>query len=517
MLGRDLVSVFKRFATRLCLLVIGALVGLLLCEFAMRGAGYAIRWDQDRRNALAVSEKHDLVVLCIGESTTEGSFEGGSYPEMLQQILNQAGVGIRFAVMNAGLAGAISEDVIAEFERRLAERLPDIVVSMIGINDSGRTHVWGDVIEPGRGRWYGGWRLYKLYRLLRVGPPPRGGEGPPLVPVLAPAKRFEAEAMGPPPRATPTPADEMLLRKIDALYGRLSEEPSAHVIPSIEDLRGEYPTSSLVVSLLADAYSRQGEGERSHELLQDAYERLPHAGVDLVSRLALSYADRKEYDRAIALAAYASAVLVNPRVAHDVTHYRLMLAGFYERAGRDADAEVALRLVAESINPGKDATYRPLIDFLERKGRRIEAERYQSEQLRVRHEYVNPATRENYIRLYRLARRHDLPLLAMQYPKRSLESLRRFFPQSEGVTFVGNDFFDELILRHGHDRYFTDHFAGDLGHFSQITNCIVATRVAGAILRQVLQLDVDEGSALGQALTSYGCALSSIHRGDLSS
>jgi hypothetical protein len=58
-------------------------------------------------------------------------------------------------------------DILFHLDRDLEQFSPDVVVAMMGINDAGRTHAHGPVIAPGADRWYGSFRVYKLYRLLR--------------------------------------------------------------------------------------------------------------------------------------------------------------------------------------------------------------------------------------------------------------------------------------------------------------------------------------------------------------
>jgi hypothetical protein len=54
-------------------------------------------------------------VLCLGESTT--ALGGASaYPRLLEQILNERGGGRRFTVVNAGLPGITTDQVVAGLE-----------------------------------------------------------------------------------------------------------------------------------------------------------------------------------------------------------------------------------------------------------------------------------------------------------------------------------------------------------------------------------------------------------------
>jgi tetratricopeptide (TPR) repeat protein len=110
----------------------GLILSLVLLEAGLRLGGFIFSSVQGAGNLRSAKQKGTYRILCLGESTTQGQ-----YPHLLEQVLNQRNVGVRFSVIDKG-RGAINTSVIlGEIEAYLTEYHPDMVVAMMGINDSG--------------------------------------------------------------------------------------------------------------------------------------------------------------------------------------------------------------------------------------------------------------------------------------------------------------------------------------------------------------------------------------------
>lgn len=77
-----------------------------------------------------------FTVLCVGDSTTEGLGVNRkfSYPTQLQHLLDKQAPK-KFHVINIGISGFNSSQVLNRFEGNLKKYHPDLVVLLIGIND----------------------------------------------------------------------------------------------------------------------------------------------------------------------------------------------------------------------------------------------------------------------------------------------------------------------------------------------------------------------------------------------
>ena len=117
------------------LILLGIFSTLVLLEIVLRIGGFLFTLRQDWRNHAALSSAHEeFRILCISESTTALGGEN-SYPSQLENILNRQGLKQRFKVINKGLVSRTSMDILAELNRNLDRTQPDLVISMIGVND----------------------------------------------------------------------------------------------------------------------------------------------------------------------------------------------------------------------------------------------------------------------------------------------------------------------------------------------------------------------------------------------
>ncbi len=94
----------------------------------------------------------------------------------------------------------------------------------------------------------------------------------------------------------------------------------------------------------------------------------------------------------------------------------------------------------------------------------------------------NPVTRKNYREILTLLRARGIPLVAVQYPMRRVEPLKRLLEWPTDVVFVDNEkAFKRALLGRPATEIFTDLFAGDFGHLTPLGNRILAENVADAI------------------------------------
>jgi len=108
---------------------------LLLFEAALGllGIGYA-RWRLAWTRSASAGETR---VLCAGDSFTfgVGAPRGRGYPEQLQTLLDERATGRKFRVVNRGMPGRNSSELLKALPGLLAEERPDILLVMTGWND----------------------------------------------------------------------------------------------------------------------------------------------------------------------------------------------------------------------------------------------------------------------------------------------------------------------------------------------------------------------------------------------
>jgi len=138
---------------------------IVVLELGLRIGGFVFLSLQEYRNRIAIQKKGAYRIMCLGESTTA---LGGnnSYPNQLEEILNKRDIGIKFSVINKGVPGGNSVGILSELEHNLNKYNPDMVITMMGIND-GRDAITYEYIPIRKITLFlRSFRIYKLAKLL---------------------------------------------------------------------------------------------------------------------------------------------------------------------------------------------------------------------------------------------------------------------------------------------------------------------------------------------------------------
>lgn len=159
------------FRQKIALVIFGIVLLGILLEIGLRIGGFVFLAVQEHRNMVSMRKAEAYKIICLGESTTA---IGGkdSYPSQLEELLNAQDTGITFSVINTAVAGTRTPIIIDNLPGYLERYQPDMVVSMMGINDhddlfidinnqNGRKFL--DSVRP---PFYKSLRVYKLISLL---------------------------------------------------------------------------------------------------------------------------------------------------------------------------------------------------------------------------------------------------------------------------------------------------------------------------------------------------------------
>jgi lysophospholipase L1-like esterase len=84
--------------------------------------------------SLPTTKTGEFRILCLGESTTDASYTN-NYPGQLQQLLNHRYPRLKIRVVNRGVSGYTSGQILKKLPVWLQTVRPQLVISMIGIND----------------------------------------------------------------------------------------------------------------------------------------------------------------------------------------------------------------------------------------------------------------------------------------------------------------------------------------------------------------------------------------------
>ncbi|MCX5657094.1 MAG: hypothetical protein NTZ48_02540 [Candidatus Omnitrophica bacterium] len=101
-------------------------------------------------------------------------------------------------------------------------------------------------------------------------------------------------------------------------------------------------------------------------------------------------------------------------------------------------------------------------------------------------DYYSPMTIGNYHKLKAILDKRGIAYVCMQYPMRSIESLKKIFGGKKGIIFVDNEkIFKDALRNASYKEYFRDIFGGDFGHCTKKGNRLLAENIANTILKEV--------------------------------
>jgi len=141
---------------------------------------------------------------------------------------------------------------------------------------------------------------------------------------------------------------------------------------------------------------------------------------------------------------------------------------------------------AIKIRPWDEFAYAALIQCYEDQGKHKLAKEYSGLLDILGYEYYNPVTHYNYRKLKDIVTHHGIKLVCVQYPVRSLESLKKLLEPYENIIFVDNEkIFKNAIKKSSYDEYFIDIFGGNFGHCTPKGDRLLAENIANAICEEV--------------------------------
>ena len=159
--------------------------------------------------------------------------------------------------------------------------------------------------------------------------------------------------------------------------------------------------------------------------------------------------------------------------------------GKYSEAKEVFNKAIAMFKKEIKVTKEKDKVYGCLGRCYQELGNYKLADAYFEKANNIRFGYYNPKMRHNYHKLKEILANRNIKLVCVQYPMRSVESLRRMFKDKEGIIFVDNEMiFKEAVEKSNYNEYFGDIFAGDFGHCTDKGNKLIATNIADTILRE---------------------------------
>ncbi len=471
------------------LVFFGIFLSLLMLEVSMRCCGFLIVSAQNYQNAVAMKQKDVIRILCLGESTTQAGPE--PYPEQLEKILNGRNAGIKFIVINKGLSGITSSYIADHLQENLNTFKPDIVITMMGVNDFA-SHLPREYSVPGkRPSLLEKLRTYKLFRYLWLHITTKLHRGQTS---LRRTKSEELSEQAPIPKDSLMPRADILQNKETSVipveknplregYDHILNSRGVEAEKIFKEMVAEDPEHYEAYIGLAMAYDRQGRYPETEVAYQKAIALQPENVRGYLDLGGIYHRTGRERE---AQKMYEKAVQKNPEnvEANFQLGWSCELLGEEDCAKKQFKKTIELTRIQDEAEAAK--TYGRLAVLYKEMGNKKQADALFKKANEVRLGYYDPVTRENYLKIKYMLDQRGIRLVCVQYPVRSVEPLKKIFEGETDILFVDNEkIFKDALKKSDYKEYFTDIFGGDFGHCTAKGNRLLAENIADAILKEI--------------------------------
>lgn len=442
---------------KFCLVLLGIIIAFAVTEIFLQTASFYFEKIKKAEQNFAFKTKDSITVLCLGESTTDGQ-----WPKFLEEELKKRNLNKKFVIIDKGVKATNTSVIIKNVPDYILRYKPDIIVSMMGINDGN-----SDVMKIKKFPL----KIFKLIYLIKRHLSLKKEE-----------KNFSA------------------LKSFDLLFSAAvqcyNENKYDEAVIVLKSLLKTYPQNSIkTVKLLARSYvnraylngyeSDKGKADikEAEKAVLSAIEKDKYFDINLIL-FVLSKAENKDMIKKLFppdniklfKRLYAKdpwAFISHVRCFLDLKMYDL--AKIVDEISYD-NADINDDIIYKDRVIGSNAT------ALIRNGNFKKADKYFKLQKKVLQESTLQITVDNYNKLYDICRQNSIKLVAMQYPVRPTGTLKIIFSDKPDVSFVDNEQrFKKLLKEKTLEEIFTDLFAGDFGHCTDLGNAVIASNVADAI------------------------------------
>jgi len=504
---------------KIVLVMLGLFLSVVLLEISLRIGGFVILSLQEYRNRASLQKKGAYTIMCLGESTTQGK-----WPPYLEEILSQCNTGIKFSVIDEGIAAVNTSVILAELESNLNKYHPDMVIIMMGINDGGTFMPYEAVTASKSMLFFRSFRTYKLIRLLWLHIVTKVREIGASKPRSAMQSGGELEKIhtntisslpsGDLVKKTmeQTPIDYESFIQLGVFYknqGKFSQAEESFAKATALAPRSDRPYIELGKLYLDQAilskakeplkkaielnpssheayialgkfYRYQGKCFQAEELYKKGIELNPEDYGPYIE-LGLLYQNQGKLSQAEELLKKAIEISPNSGKAY------LALIIFYREQGKLAQVEELFKNII-GVNTQYDIIYGALEILYEEDGKLELAKEYKMRAESLRLNYYNPMTTNNFLKLKEILDKRGIQLVCVQYPMRSIEPLKKIFQGQKGIILVDNEkVFRDVLKNANYDDYFVDSFGGDFGHCTPKGNRLLAENIANVITKEILK------------------------------
>jgi len=433
------------FKQKLTFISLSIIVTIIFLEVLLRCGGFIFLSIQDYQNHKLFQAKESYRILCIGESTT-GLGGEKSYPRLMEKRLNQSGMNKTFKVISKGIPGIHTGYIREHLAEWLDEYRPDMVIAMMGINDSDKPlisyaqhNIFDHVISFLKES-----RVYKLLQWIQ-----------------------------------------------DGLQSRFFKKKGGIEDNKNEDLKERPEISGKVSPQYVKAFqlAMMYKAKKDYVKAEAIFNKLIHVQTNnesftrrMYTELGGCFYQQEKYREYVGILDYF--FKKNSR-HHFATRWTQQLCE--EHKG----TEEVINFLLTQINKDPQALhfYNLLVSCYAELGDTEKAQVYAKKVEDLQQGGANAFTRDNYLAIIKILNKRKVKKIFVQYAFRNIISLKRMLKSADGFeqfVFVDNKpLFQEALKRNAYEDLFSDRFAGDFGHCTSKGNEIIAQNVAEAVLTQL--------------------------------
>ncbi len=416
---------------KVTLILLGLIFCLIIIEIGLHLGGFIFLSLQEVRNVRSMHQKNTFRILCLGESTTAlgGKY---AYPEQLEKILRKSDLGIKISVINKGIPAGNTAYILKNLEGNLDRYRPQLVLAMMGINDSDKINFKKQKHSPGDSfnMTYIFLKELRLYRLAKF-----------IISGIR-IKRKEARLLKELKKAHP---DKEKFTQVRVILQRSDE---LNLLPHYSNL----------------------------EIIRSLFDKDSLSEAESLLKLRENVVLGKIEDTQI----FKKVLNLTPQ---DVIAW-IELARIYIEDGEFAKAEGLLNNAIE-LNEKEYRLYLVLAECYEKMGKYEKANECYERADKLRYDWYFTTTRYNLKELKKILDKRGIKLACVQYPMRSIEPLKEIFKGKESIIFIDNEeIFKRAVRREGYKEYFINRFAGDFGHCTPKGNKLLAENIANTIIKE---------------------------------
>ncbi|MDD5021954.1 MAG: hypothetical protein PHR82_07510 [Endomicrobiaceae bacterium] len=450
---------------KILLIFCGLIIGLVFLELFLQSTSVAIKLHKKHIIKQELNKKKSITILCIGESTTDRQ-----WPKFLKQSLMAKNVKKEITVIDKGVRSTNTTCILDNIESYILQFKPDIIVSMMGINDGN-----SDVIGLKQYKF----KTQQLFFLLKQhfvkdrGILKKGNDN------FHENAEFYAQ-----------------WKYANDLFDKQQYGESIKILLKIFKQNQKYDIriiKLLTRSYIMKAYELGYETPDGRKNILQA-EKFVIEGIKIepyydINAMLFVFSKNKNRSMIEKLFPINNTEIFKKLYSQDpwafISHTHL----FFKLGMNDFVKAISSQLYNVDVKDstiyadrvlGSNATL-----LIESKNYDL-AEKYLQLTKNYLVKNIILETLTNYQKLAQICKLKGIKLVAMQYPMRPVNSLEQILDSYPDVAFISNEKnFKEVLKIKKIDDIFKDLFAGDFGHCTDLGNQMIADNLADTLVKLI--------------------------------